>query len=55
LKFNTFSQGNECKGFDCGVRGCILGTNRKPYAQKGARALFCGIWTCDAKVTDFLK
>jgi len=31
------------QGWCCGVRGCVLDTNRKPYAQRSARALFHGI------------
>jgi len=45
----------EVQGLCCGVKSCVLDTNRKHYAQRNAKALFCGIWTCDVKVMFFPK
>jgi len=29
------------------MKSCILGMNRKVYAQHSEKALFCGVWTSD--------
>jgi len=31
----------------------MFGTVRKPLARRGARALFCGVWTYNGKVIEF--
>ncbi len=37
------------QGLSCGVKCCIFYTNRRLYTRRIARALFCGVWTCDVK------